>query len=61
MPVHGCASRLRRLKHGIGLPHIIDRAITLIDQHVPECKTAHSTKNVLFTNTWDLPTNVTIC
>ena len=27
-PIHGCASRLRRLEHAIGLPHIIDRAIT---------------------------------
>ena len=34
MPVHGCASRLRRLKHAIGLPHIVDRAITLIYQHL---------------------------
>ena len=32
-PIHGCATRLRRLEHAIGLPHIIDQAMTLIDQH----------------------------
>ena len=34
MPIHGCAERLRRLEHATRLLHIVDRAITLIDQHL---------------------------